>query len=165
MCQGWCAHHFRLGPATLMTWWACLCPLCLVANSTLSPASTQGLPCRAAPASGHQHRSLDRPRALSCSVPPQSLESESGPSPASYQRLLALQCGPVVWVSSLIPLRSEDQFCMISILLNVSRLVLRPRTRPVLVSVPWALERNACSEVADREFNQCQSGLLVDSAV
>lgn len=60
------------------------------------------------------------------------------------------------WVSSLIPLRSGDQFCMISILLNVSRLVLRPRTRPVLVRVPWALERNARSEVADREFNQCQ---------
>lgn len=54
---------------------------------------------------------------------------------------------------------------MISILLNVSRLVLWPRTRPVLVSVPWVLERNVCSEVADREFNQCQLGLVVDSAI
>lgn len=48
---------------------------------------------------------------------------------------------------------------MISLLLNVSRLVLWPTTRPVLVSVPWALERNMCSEVADREFNQCQTWL------
>lgn len=54
---------------------------------------------------------------------------------------------------------------MISLLLNVSGLVLWPTTRPVLVSVPWALERNMCSEVADREFNQCQLDLVVDSAV
>ena len=53
---------------------------------------------------------------------------------------------------------------MISVLLNVSRLVLWPTTRPVLVSVPWALERNMCSEVADREFNQCQLDLVVGSA-
>lgn len=54
---------------------------------------------------------------------------------------------------------------MISILLNVPRSVLWPRTRPALVSVPWVLERNVCSEVANREFNQCQLGLVADSAV
>lgn len=48
-------------------------------------------------------------------------------------------------ISSLIPLRSENRHCMISILLNLLRSVLWPRMWSVLVSVPCELEKNVKS--------------------
>lgn len=112
-------YHFRLGPATLVIWWAHLSarassqtPRCRLSVHRVSLSC--GAPHQA---TSTVVRTDQEPFPALC--PPQSLESESGPPLCLTRDSRLCSVDLLFWVSSLIPLRSGDQFCMISILKRV----------------------------------------------
>lgn len=53
----------------------------------------------------------------------------------------------LVLITTLIPLYLENILCMVSIIVNLLKLVLWLRIWSILVYVPWALEKNTYSVV------------------
>ena len=71
----------------------------------------------------------------------------------------------VLLISNLILLWPENAFCVIAIILNVPNFVLWPRTWPILVNVPRALEKKCTFFMLSGMLHYVKYSLLVDGIV